>query len=217
MLKNREDAAHQLAERLKTWKGRNPLVLAIPRGAVPMGAIIAEALDGDLDVVLVHKLGAPGNPEFAIGSVDESGVIQIAEHAEMTGISPEGIKAEAASQLAALHKRREQYTPVRPPLDPQGRVAIVVDDGVATGATVMAALQAVRRHKPERLILAIGVAPPQTLNRLRTLADEVVCLEAPSEFWAVGQFFAEFRQVEDDEAVDILRRFGERNTSSSNA
>ncbi|MFZ5467532.1 MAG: phosphoribosyltransferase [Pseudomonadota bacterium] len=214
MFRDREDAARQLAGRLKSWKGRHPLVLAIPRGAVPMGAIIAEALEGDLDVVLVHKLGAPGNPEFAIGAVDESGHIHVADHAAMTGASQDEIDAEARAQLATLRKRRAQYTPVRPPLDPAGRVVIVVDDGVATGATVMAALQAIRSKKPERLILAIGVAPPDTLNRLRPLVDELVCLHSQAEFWAVGQFFADFRQVEDEEAMDILRRFGERRSAS---
>lgn len=209
--RNREDAARQLAARLKAWKGRHPLVLAIPRGAVPMGAIIAEALDGDLDVVLVHKLGAPGNPEFAIGAVDESGHVQVADHAAMTGVSQADIDAEAQAQLATLRKRRMQYTPVRPPLDPKDRVVIVVDDGVATGSTVMAALKAIRAKKPKRLILAIGVAPPDTLNRLRPLVDDLVCLHSQAEFWAVGQFFDDFRQVEDEEAVDILRRFGQRN------
>lgn len=215
MFRDREDAARQLAGRLKSWKGQHPLVLAIPRGAVPMGAIIAEALEGDLDVVLVHKLGAPGNPEFAIGAVDESGHIHVADHAAMTGASQEDIEAEARAQLATLRKRRAQYTPVRPPLDPAGRVVIVVDDGVATGATVMAALQAIRAKKPKKLILAIGVAPPDTLNRLRPLVDELVCLHSPAEFWAVGQFFADFRQVEDEEAVDILRRFGKRSFAST--
>lgn len=217
MFRDREDAARQLAARLQDWKGRNPLVLAIPRGAVPMAAIIAEALDGDLDVVLVHKLGAPGNPEFAIGAVDEAGNIHVAEHAELAGADAARIQAEAREQLETLRRRRAQYTPVRPPLNPEGRVVIVVDDGVATGATVMAALDAIRRKKPERIILAIGVAPPDTLERLRGKADEVVCLMAPFEFWAVGQFFADFRQVEDEEAVEILRRFAERATPRADA
>lgn len=217
MFRDREDAARQLANRLKDWKGKHPLVLAIPRGAVPMGAIVAEALEGDLDVVLVHKLGAPGNPEFAIGAVDEAGTIHVAPHAEISGASDDQIEAEAREQLETLRKRRAQYTPVRPPLSARGRVVIVVDDGVATGATVMAALDAIRQQKPERIILAIGVAPPDTLERLRGKADEVVCLMVPSAFWAVGQFFADFRQVEDEEAVEVLRRFAERGPPSGDA
>lgn len=214
---DREDAARQLAERLMKWKGSHPLVLAIPRGAVPMGAIIADALDGDLDVVLVRKLGAPYNPEFAIGAVDESGHIQIADYAARMGIGPQEIEEEARAQLATLRKRRAQYSPVRPPLDPQGRVVILVDDGVATGSTVMAALRAVRAKGPEKLILAIGVAPPDTLQRLRPLVDELVCLYSPPDFQAVGQFYADFRQVEDEEVIEILRRFSERKGQQAKA
>ncbi|MEW6765872.1 MAG: phosphoribosyltransferase family protein [Pseudomonadota bacterium] len=207
MLKDRDEAARLLASRLKAWKGKHPLILAIPRGAVPMGAILADTLEGDLDVVLVRKLGAPDNPEYALGAIDESGTVHITDQYAWDSLSPETSKALIERELATLGKRRASYTPVRPPLDPKDRVVIVVDDGVATGATVMAALTAIRRRHPARLILAIGVAPPHTLERLRSLVDELVCLEAPSDFWAVGQFYLSFDQVEDEEVEAILQRF----------
>ncbi len=207
MLKDRDEAARLLANRLKAWKGKHPLILAIPRGAVPMGAILADELEGDLDVVLVRKLGAPGNPEYALGAIEESGTVHITDQASWDGYGEQATRALIERELATLRQRRSAYTPVRPPLDPKGRVVIVVDDGVATGATVMAALASIRRRQSARLILAIGVAPPHTLERLRSLVDELVCLEAPSDFWAVGQFYLSFDQVEDDEVEAILRRF----------
>lgn len=203
--RNREHAAHLLAEKLTVHKGQHPLVLGIPRGAVPMAKIIAEALDGDLDVVLVHKLGAPDNPELAIGSVDESGRMYLSEYVQALGISASYIEKEKHVQLQTLHKRRAQYTPVRPPLDPSGRVVIVVDNGIATGASMIAALRAVRAQKPGKLIAAVAVAPPETIARMRAEADEVVCVYIPENFYAVGQFFEDFAQVTDDQAIAILR------------
>jgi predicted phosphoribosyltransferase len=205
---DRETAARELAQSLAAWRGQRPLVLAIPRGAVPMGKIIAEALDGELDVVLVRKLGAPGNPEFAIGSVDETGHVYVADHARQLGISDRYIEQEKTAQLETMRKRRADYTPVRAPIDPKDRVAIVVDDGIATGSTMIAALRAVRAKQPKRLIAAMGVAPPDTLERLRREADEVVCLAAPVHFYAVGQFFADFPQVSDEEVIACLKPDG---------
>jgi predicted phosphoribosyltransferase len=205
---DRESAARELAQSLAAWRGQRPLVLAIPRGAVPMGKIIAEALDGELDVVLVRKLGAPGNPEFAIGSVDETGHVYVADHARQLGISDRYIEQEKTAQLETMRKRRADYTPVRAPIDPKDRVAIVVDDGIATGSTMIAALRAVRAKQPKRLIAAMGVAPPDTLERLRREADEVVCLAAPVHFYAVGQFFADFPQVSDEEVIACLKPDG---------
>ncbi|MEW6324220.1 MAG: phosphoribosyltransferase family protein [Nitrospirota bacterium] len=206
LFKNREEAARLLAEKLTGYKGRHPLVLAIPRGAVPMGKIIAEAVEGELDVALAHKLGAPGNPEFAIGSVGESGDVYVGKDARMLNISDEYIHREAEAQMETLRRRRALYTPVRPPIDPGGRIAIVVDNGIATGATMIAALRAVRAKRPARLVAAVAVAPRETLERITREADETVCLEAPEEFYAVGQFFLEFSQVTDEDVIALLRQ-----------
>jgi predicted phosphoribosyltransferase len=213
--RNREHAAHLLAEKLSAYRGQHPLVLGIPRGAVPMAKIIAEALDGDLDVVLVHKLGAPGNPEFAIGSVDERGQVYLSDAVRELEISDRYIEQEKHAQLQTLHKRRAQYTPVRPPLDPAGRLVIVVDNGIATGASMIAALRAVRAQQPKKLIAAVAVAPPETVARIRAEADEVVCLSTPDYFYAVGQFFEDFSQVTDEQAIAMLRESCARATVSA--
>jgi len=206
IFRDRSDAAEQLAAALAHWRGKGPLVLAIPRGAVPMGAILAERLDGDLDVVLTRKLGAPGNPEFAIGAVDETGWTYIAEHAEASGATHEYIEREVAVQLETIRRRRAQYTPARAPLDPAGRIAIVVDDGLATGATMITALHAVAAKRPQHLVCAVPVGARQAVARVRPHADELACLDASMEWFAISQCYRRFPQVDDDEVVAILRR-----------
>ena len=205
---SRLDAGRRLAEALAAYRGRNPLVLAIPRGAVEMGAALAQALDGELDVVLVRKLRAPFNPELAVGAIDESGWTYVADYAEGIGASASHLAAEKAAQLELLRKRRAQYTPARASADPRGRIAIVVDDGIATGASMIAALHAVRARQPARLICAAPVAPRDSLEAMRPYADEVVCLETPPDFQAVSQFYRSFPQVEDEEVVALLARHG---------
>jgi predicted phosphoribosyltransferase len=203
--RDRSDAATQLAAALQGFRGRNPLVLAIPRGAVPMGKVLAEKLAGELDIVLVRKLRAPGSPEFAVGAIDESGWAYIAQYAGEVGADEAYLREEKARQLETLRKRRAEYTPHRAAHDAAGRIAIVVDDGLATGATMIAALHAVRARKPARLVCAVPVAAPESLEKVRPYADEVVCLAAPPEFHAVSQFYREFPQVEDAEVVRLLR------------
>jgi putative phosphoribosyl transferase len=201
---SRADAAERLAEALSHYRGKHPLVLAIPRGAVSMGRVLADRLGGELDVVLVRKLRAPFSPEFAVGSIDETGWAYISEHAASAGADEAYLELEKAAQLEMLRKRRAQYTPARPPIDPKGRVAIVVDDGLATGSTMIAALHAARAKAPARLVCAVPVAAADSLERVRPYADEVVCLAAPENFYAVGQFYRDFQQVEDEEVVALL-------------
>jgi predicted phosphoribosyltransferase len=213
LLRDREDAAHRLAWELRAYQGQDPLILAIPRGAVPMGRILAESLDGELDVVLVHKLGAPGNPEYAIGAVSETGEVILRGALAGERLPAGYVENEAARQLAVLRQRRARYTPERLPADPRDRVVIVVDDGIATGATFKAALSLVRTRGPTKLIAAVGVAPEESLAEVRALADEVVCLETPPLFFAVGEFYDDFRQVGDDEVVAMLQAAGTRRAS----
>ncbi len=201
---DRLDAAGRLAEALQSWRGRHPLVLAIPRGAVPMADLIAQRLEGELDVVLVRKLRAPLSPEFAVGSIDESGWVYLAPHAGAAGASDSYLEQEKREQLAVIRERRSLYTPGRTAIDPAGRVVIVVDDGLATGSTMLAALHSVRSRGPQRLVCAVPVASLDSLELVRPYADEVVCLHAPADFYAVGQFYHRFGQVDDEEAIGVL-------------
>lgn len=208
MFDDRDDAARRLAAALAAYQGKHALVLAIPRGAVPMGRTLADALGAELDVVLVRKLGAPGNPELAVGAMDESGWTYVADYAGEVGADAAYLAREKEKQLETLRKRRAQYTPHRHAIDPKGRIAIVVDDGLATGATMMAALHAVRAKEPARLVCAVPVASPDSLAKVKPYADEVVCLQAPWGFRAVGQFYRRFNQVEDEEVLALLDAAG---------
>ncbi|MBS0555326.1 MAG: phosphoribosyltransferase, partial [Proteobacteria bacterium] len=167
----------------------------------------AEALQGELDVVLVHKLSSRWSPEYAIGAIDESGWSFVSDPSEA---DEAWLKEEKARRLAGLHQRRAQYSPERPPIDPRGRVVIIVDDGLATGATMIAALHAVRAQGPQKLVCAVPVGAPDSLKKVEPYADEVVCLYAPWDFRAVGQFYSQFWQVEDDEVIDCLREHRRR-------
>src|SRR5215468_10628165 len=207
IFQNREHAGRLLARRLTAYyKNKNPLVLAIPRGAIYMAEIIADVLGGEMDVVLVHKLRAPGQPELAVGAIDETG------NSFLTGygldIDSAYLEAEKQVQLEILRKRRTQYTPSRGAIDPHDRIVIVVDDGVATGSTMTAALRPIRRRKPKKLVAAVAVASPNAARAIAREADTVVCLSVPADFSVVGQFFRDFSQVSDEEVTAILQKRG---------
>ena len=210
MFKDRSHAAELLAQRLLHYKEKSPLILAIPRGAAPMGVVLAQQLAGELDVVLVHKLCAPSQPELAIGAIDEEGNTFISPHAASVGANPSWIHAEKNRQSEVLQRRRRQYSPLRTPIPVHNRVVIVVDDGLATGATMQAALNAVRRGQPARLICAAPVASSEALALVKPLADETVCLEVPTFFQAVGQFYEQFPQVSDEEVALCLEQASQR-------
>jgi predicted phosphoribosyltransferase len=200
--KNRDEAARQLADRLAAYKGQNPLVLGVPRGAVPMARIIAEALGGELDVVLVRKLRAPGQPELAIGAVDEAGNVLHGRYFDVAGEAY--LRDEVRTQLNVIRARRQLYTRAQRAIDPAGRVVVIVDDGIATGSSMLAAIRSVRARKPRTIVVAIAVAPAQSITAIEAEADEVVCLHAPLDFYAVGQFFQDFAEVTDDMVVNAL-------------
>lgn len=202
--RDRDQAAGKLADALGRWRGGSPLVAAIPRGAVPMAAVIARRLGGTLDVVLVRKLAAPANRELAVGAVDETGWTYVAPHARSLGATPSYIEAQVARELATIRERRRRYTPGRGPLDATNRTVIVVDDGMATGATMVAAMHALRARAPRELVCATPVASPEALSLVRSYADEVVCLDVPDAFFAVGQAYQWFPQVSDEEVIEAL-------------
>jgi putative phosphoribosyl transferase len=201
---DRLDAARRLAPALAHHRGASSVVLAIPRGAVPMGLELARLLGADFDLVMVRKIGAPGQPELAVAAVDESGWRFEADHAALLGADHTWMEAETRHELERMGERRARWTPGRPPIDVKGRTAIVVDDGLATGATMIAALHAVRQRQPAHLVCAVPLAAAESLARVRAIADEVVCLATPANFGAVGQYYRHFDQVEDEEVARCL-------------
>ncbi len=206
---DRTEAGRRLAERLLQYKDRQPVVLALPRGGVPVGFEIARALAAPLDLVLVRKIGAPFHEELAIGAIADGEHPQLVTDAGLIGelaVTPEYLEQTKTTALKEIERRRRAWFGDRQPVDVAGRTAIVVDDGIATGATMQAALRATRLRKPARLVLAVPVAPPDTLRKLRHEADETICLETPAEFFAVGQFYHAFPQLRDQEVTSLLEQ-----------
>jgi putative phosphoribosyl transferase len=207
---DRAEAGSLLVERLRDTDtdSEKPLVLAIPRGGIEVGAAIARGLGCELDVVLSRKLRAPQQPELALGAVSESGVVYLNRFAAaMTNAGNAYVEAERTKQLAEIDRRRKMFRAVRPQADVRGRTVILTDDGIATGATMIAALKTVRASGAKKLIVAVPVGPTDRIEALRPLCDRVECLIEPADFWAVGQFYRDFEQVSDERVVELLREF----------
>jgi len=209
--RSRMEAGELLAGQLKELQSQNVALLGVPRGGVVVAREIAHALDGDLDIVLAHKLGAPGNPELAIGAVCEDGRLFLDEEiSSYMGVDDSYIKREKSRQMQELARRVNRYRSVLPKIPLSGRIVVVTDDGVATGATMQAALWAVRQEEPEKIVAALPVGPQETLEKLSRAADETICLQAPPFFSAISQFYSYFNQVEDEELLEILQEENER-------
>jgi predicted phosphoribosyltransferase len=215
--KDRSEAGRRLAIRLAKYKGEDVVVLALPRGGVPVAEPIASTLGAPLDLVLIRKLGVPFYPELAMGAVADAGTPLIVRNEDV--ISEAGIKhadfnAVCERELSEIARRRRVYLGGRSRPRIEGKIAIVVDDGVATGATTRAALRAVRALHPKKLVLAVPVAPTDTLRALCAEADETVCLETHRMFFAIGCYYADFHQIDDNEVISALDRLGEARSSS---
>lgn len=211
IFEDRADAGQQLAARLQSLQLPAPVVLALPRGGVPVAAEVARVLRAPLDLLLVRKIGAPQQPELAIAAVADAAepVLEIdADSLRYSGATPSYVQAQLPAQLAEIERRRALYLGGRAPLDLHGRSAVLVDDGIATGTTVRAALKALRRRQPSRLVLAVPVAPAQALPLLRPEVDELVCLWAPERFHAVGAHYRDFEQTSDATVVALMQRYG---------
>jgi putative phosphoribosyl transferase len=210
---DRAEAGRLLADRLVVLQLKDPLVLALPRGGVPVGAEIAKRLNAPLDIVFVRKLGAPDQPELAVGAVADASEPEIVLNTElvaMLGLDEDYIAEAAKRELAVIEHRRREWASLRPAVDPAGRTLIVVDDGVATGMTMQAALRQLARRKPARLIAAAPVASREAVAMLRREADDVVCLSAPRRFGSVGAFYRSFLQVTDAEVAALLKEAAAR-------
>ncbi len=206
LFEDRREAGRALAEELEHLRGEGALVLGIPRGGVVVAKVLADALDAELDIVLARKLRAPGRPELAIGAVAESGKVFLDEGlANRTGADESYLKRATADTMEEIRRRAERYRQVRPRAEIDGRTVVVTDDGIATGSTLQASLWTARQEGAERLVAAVPVGPPGTVRDLADLADEFLCLRAPMEFGAVGQFYRRFDQTTDEEVLALLR------------
>jgi predicted phosphoribosyltransferase len=209
--RDRRDAGRKLARELVHYRKDEPLILALPRGGVIVAAEVAKTLHAPLDLVLVRKIGVPFQPELAMGAVVDGSRPHIIRNDDIIAgarISERTFKQVCQAELAEIDRRRRLYLAGRPRPDAEDRVVIVVDDGIATGATTRAALEAIRERKPKKLVLAVPVAPTSALEELSGLVDEIVCLQSHEPFYAIGLYYEDFRQVSDDEVIDILSKAG---------
>ncbi len=207
VFRDRLEAGQRLAESLARFRHRAAVVLALPRGGVPIAEVIATRLDAPLDVFVVRKVGAPGNPEYGLGAVAEGGTVLLDhERVRELGLNPSDLDQEVRRQLQEVERRVRRYRGDRPPVEVEGTTAIVVDDGLATGATARAAVRALRLRRPKRLVLAVGVAAPDARDTLAGEVDELVCPCVPARFYAVGEWYQDFSEVTDDDVLAILAR-----------
>jgi predicted phosphoribosyltransferase len=215
---DRIEAGKRLADALARYRGVEAVILALPRGGVPVAAEVAERLGAPLDLLLVRKVGVPWQPELAMGAVVDGAepvVVRNQEVLRFAGISEGEFENVCQQELAEIERRRKRYLGDRKPLEVAGKVAIVVDDGIATGATVRAAIRGLRRRGPAEIVLAVPVAPPETVAALSEEADEVVCLEAPERFGAISLYYASFPQVGDDTVIALLDQSGAKEDTAS--
>jgi predicted phosphoribosyltransferase len=216
--KDRSEAGKKLARALSKYKDRRPVILALPRGGVPVASEVATALNAPLDLVLVRKVGVPFQPELAMGAVVDGGnpiIVRNEDVIRMAGIDEAEFKSVCEAELAEIERRRRLYLGGRQRVDVAGCTAIVIDDGVATGATTRAALQAVRARNPETLVLGVPVAPTESLAALREEVDDLVCLEDHEFFGAIGLYYRDFRQISDEEVIAMVARFPVRKAGSA--
>lgn len=209
MFHDRGEAGQRLAERLLTFKDSHPVVLALPRGGVPIGFEVARRLRAPLDLILVRKIGAPHHEELAIGAVADGEKPELVTDANLVaalGVTTAYLEQTKLAALREIERRRRAWLGDRAPIEVAGRTAIVVDDGIATGATMKVALRVTRRRSPAQLVLAVPVAPSHSIEELAAEADETICLDMPAEFFAVGQFYRQFQQLRDEEVTDLLDR-----------
>lgn len=203
--RNRRDAGQQLVRHLRRLAKQRPVVVGLPRGGVPVAHEVARALGAPLDVLVVRKLGCPWQPELGLGAIGEQGTRLLnAELVRRTGVSPEEIEAVARREGEELERRVRRYRGGRAPLDVEGRVVVVVDDGLATGFTARAAIEVMRARGARRVVLAVPVAPADSVAELQETADEVVCVQVPRQFYAIGQFYDDFTQTSDEEVARLL-------------
>ena len=215
---NRKDAGQKLAAALAGYKSQKSVVLALPRGGVPVAAEVAAALGAPLDLILVRKIGLPFQPELAMGAVADGSTPMVVRNEDViriAGVSEEEFKAVCDRELAEIERRRQRYLGGRCAVDISGRTAIVVDDGIATGATTRAALRATRARNPIRLVLAVPVAPTESLAALRREVDDLVCLEDYESFGAIGFYYSDFRQISDEDVIETLARLPARTAEES--
>jgi predicted phosphoribosyltransferase len=211
--KNRADAGRKLGQALAGYKDQRPVILALPRGGVPVAAEVAAALNAPLDLILVRKIGVPMQPELAMGAVVDGRapiIVRNDDVINLAGIDEAEFKAVCDRELAEIERRHRYYLGDRAPVDVAGHVAIVIDDGIATGATARAALRATRMRNPTKLVLAVPVGPFDSIAAMGEETDDVVCLEQHENFGAIGYYYSDFRQISDQEVIDAMARFPAR-------